>query len=115
MGLRVSCVGFLLFLLTWEASAHVVYGPLQKLGKLLLLLRSEALDHLGFNFLHGLIHPVVALVALVKQIDPLAPAIFRIGAKFQKAFLLQPGQKSRNGRMAQMKLIFDVPGTGGCF
>ena len=39
-------------------------------------------------------------------------AVCRVRAEFDKALLFQPGQKPGNRWVGQMKLLFNVPGTG---
>lgn len=108
-----------LFLLTMMmaagGAAHVGNGAFEKIVKKCLFLLREALKHSRFGSTDGLMDPVVALPAFFQNEDPLAAAVFFVGADFDEAFFLQPGQKTGDGGMAQVEFRLNIPGAGRCF
>ena len=97
------------------AAAHVGDGPLQKIGKKFFFIRCKIPDQLLLNVCNGLVHGLMALMALWLDVDPFAAPIVGIGPELDKPLLLQPGEKSGNGGMAQVEGFFQIPGTGRLF
>lgn len=94
---------------------HVGEGTLQKCRKLFLFRWGKTLHQLAFRSQNGLMDGCIAFDSLGEHVDPFAAPVLFIGTEFYEAFLLQSGQKSRNGGMAEMEHFFDIPGAGRSF
>ena len=57
-------------------------------------------------------HSLMAFQSPGLNIDSFAAPVKRIGTKLNEAFLLQPGEKTGDCGMTQMKFRLDIPGTG---
>ena len=93
-------------------AAHVLDCAVQEPGELLLFVFGEVLHQLFLIGENDAVHGFLALPALGKDIDALAPPVAGVRAEFDEFLLFQTGQQAGDRGVAEVEGFLDVPGTG---